>query len=131
MTQIIIARCLNTCVVWNKVITRFFTDLHVISGLQGFKKYKNIFRAPSDKPLLQVAEEIKYTTKAVELLITHQLENIRTKFKSISELETHEAKITRRLSSHRQSQRERARQYRRNNRLSRIRDDHLEEPKVF
>ena len=78
-----------------------------------------------------MAEEIKYTTKAVELLITHQLENIRTKFKSISELETHEAKITRRLSSHRQSQREKQRQYRRNNRLSRIRDDHLEEPKVF
>jgi len=63
-------------------------------------------------PLLKIAEQIKFTTKAVELVIAHRLEDIKSKFKSMSDLEVTEQKITRRLTTHRNSKRVRNRNHR-------------------
>merc|ERR1711990_934408 len=84
-----------------------------------------IIRAPADLSLLKVAEQIKYTTKAVELIIAQRLENMKTKFKSISELENAENKITRRLTSCRKASQKRERESRRSNRHSKITEDEV------
>ena len=64
-----------------------------------------MFRAPTDMPLLKIAEQIRFTTKAVEVIIAHRLEDIKAKLKSMSELEITEKKINRRLTTHRNSRR--------------------------
>ena len=89
-----------------------------------------IFRAPADLSLLKVAEQIKYTTKAVELIIAQRLENMKTKFKSISELENAENKINRRLTSYRKASQKRDRESRRSNRHSKITEVDFIEGKV-
>ena len=89
-----------------------------------------IFRAPADLSLLKVAEQIKYTTKAVELIIAQRLENMKTKFKSISELENAENKINRRLTSYRKASQKRERESRRSNRHSKITEVDFTEGKV-
>ena len=77
-----------------------------------------------------MAEQIKYTTKAVELIIAQRLENMKTKFKSISELENAENKINRRLTSYRKASQKRERESRRSNRHSKITEVDFTEGKV-
>ena len=71
-----------------------------------------IIRAPDHVSALEVAQQIGQTTRAIEIIIKNQLEMMRSKFRSISELEAAEHKITRRLTNARQSRRIRGQRHR-------------------
>ena len=64
-----------------------------------------IIRAPDHISPLEVAQQIGQTTRAVELIIKNRIDVVRSKFRSLSELETAENKITRRLTDCRKSRR--------------------------
>jgi hypothetical protein len=90
-----------------------------------------IIRAPDHISPLIVAQQIGQTTRAVEMIIKNRIEVVTSKFRSLSELETAEHKITRRLTNCRtKSQRVRGARNRRS-RVVGYDDEGPETEKVF